>query len=607
MFDLRSRIVCISFCLAFAAANAQTERSGESKRLWDLFDREWQHQLREFPEMASSMGDKRYNDRWSDISLEAVERRHRHDRKVLEELSSFDPAKLDAQDQLNLKLFVKQLQHSVDGHRFRRYLVPLNQRGGIQTSDQLAQRLWFTSEKDYLDWIARLEAFPVRMDQTIALMREGIRVGMVHPKIVMQRLPDQVAAQIVEDPQKSLFYEPFLRMSDEVPDSRAQELAARARKAVSEKVVPAFRKLDRFFRDEYLPACFEQPGVWQAPQGKPLYAYLAKGFTTTDLTPEQIHEIGKREVERIRAEMDKVIAKVEFKGSFQEFLHFLRTDPQFYFQDPKELIAAYREISKRIDPELVRLFGKLPRIPYGVRPIPANIAPDTTTAYYQRPSADGRRAGTYFVNLYQPETRPKYEMEALSLHEAMPGHHLQIALAMELGELPNFRRFGGFTAFVEGWALYGESLGEDLGLYKDPYSKFGQLTYEMWRAVRLVVDTGMHYMAWTRQQAIDFFRANAAKSEQDIVNEIDRYIAWPGQALAYKIGELKIQELRRLAESTLGDRFDVREFHDQLLSYGAIPLDILESAIKEWLSSKTGRQSLGMAGPESASAKTEKN
>ena len=369
-------------------------------------------------------------------------------------------------------------------------------------------------------------------------------------------------------------------------DPRYSDVGDRPINLIQTGILPAYQRFARFFNEEYLPACHETVGAWALPNGRAFYDYRVAHYTTTTLSADEIHQIGLDEVARIRSLMDEVIAEVQFDGSFEEFLHFLRTDPQFYFETGEEILREYRNIAKRIDPELVKLFGKLPRMPYGVKAIPAASAPDTTTAYYFPPAADGSRAGYFYANLYRPEVRPKYEMEALTVHEAMPGHHLQIALAQELGDLPEFRRFNGYTAFVEGWGLYSESLGDELGLYTDPYSRFGQLTYEMWRAVRLVVDTGLHAKGWSRQQAIDYFKANAGKAEHDIINEIDRYIAWPGQALAYKIGELKIQALRREAEQALDEQFDIRGFHDTVLGAGAIPLNLLERNVRAWIEQK---------------------
>jgi uncharacterized protein (DUF885 family) len=523
-----------------------------------------------------------------DVSLAAFERRHAHRIETLQKLKAIDRNQLSARDKLNYDLFQKEYEEPIEAHKYRQFLLPIGKSEGIQTADELSQFLRFETVKDYEDWIARLNAFPAYMDQTIGLLREGVRTKTLWARIVMERVPAQIDKQIVTDAEKSSFYAPFNKFPADIPASEQTRLQAAAKQAVSAKVVPAYQKLKDYFTREYLPASFPEAGIWQQTGGDKTYAFLARSYTTTNLTPEQIHEKGLQEVARIRAEMEKIKAQVNFKGTLQEFFQFLRTDKQFYYSSPEELLNAYRAMSKRIDPNLVKVFKTLPRTPYGVVPIPDKIAPDTTTAYYNSPSADGSRAGSYFVNLYKPEVRPKYEMMALSLHEAVPGHHLQIALAQELGDVPNFRKFGGYTAFVEGWALYAESLGEEMGLYDDPYSKFGQLTYEMWRAVRLVVDTGLHSgkYKWTRQRAIDYFRDNAAKTETDIVNEIDRYISNPGQALAYKIGELKIKELRARAKQQLGEKFDVREFHDVVLLSGAVPLDILERHVNEWIAKK---------------------
>jgi prolyl oligopeptidase len=560
-----------------------TAQTDEARKLHDLFAAEWERGLKESPTFASHLGDYRYNSLWTDVSLAAIERRVEIARLVLAALASINREKLSASDKLNYDLFQRSYALDVEGHQYGWYLVPLTARDGIQDESQLADALRFESVRDYEDWLARLERLPTLIEQTTALMREGIRRRILQPKVVMQRVPRQIKAQIVDDPEKSLYYKPFRRFASSVSAEDQRRIAAEARKVIAEKVVPAYRNFAAFFEGEYLPACYDEVGCWQAPRGDEFYSYRCRYFTSTNLTPEQIHEIGLSEVKRIRGEMDKVIAEAGFKGTFAQFTEMLRTDPRFYYKDANELLAAYRELCKQVDPQLPKLFKTLPRTPYGIEPIPEHIAPDTTTAYYRQPAADGTRPGTYFVNLYRPETRPKYEMEALSLHEAVPGHHLQIALAAELENVPEFRKYLENTVFVEGWALYSESLGPDLGLYRDPYSKFGQLTYEIWRAIRLVVDTGIHSKKWTRQQAIDYFKANSAKSELDIVNEIDRYIAWPGQALAYKIGELKIKELRKQAEQELGSRFDVRTFHDVVLLSGAVPLDILEANVHAWI------------------------
>jgi uncharacterized protein (DUF885 family) len=574
--------------LPMSAQPENTATNATTKSLYELFASEWDYRMEYNPTWASTLGDRRWNDRWPDVSLEAIACDHQHSLDVIGKLKSIDRSVLAPKNQLNYDLFQKDYEYGIEAHQYRWYLVPLNQRGGIQTANELVDALRFETAKDYEDWVTRLRAFPVYMDQTIALMREGIRERMVLPKVIMLRIPAQIDKQIVAEPAESPFYKPFRRFPSSLSEEEQRRLAAAASAAIKGEVVPAFRRFKQFFVGEYLPASFDQVGAWQMPNGEQMYAFLARRHTTTRMTPEEIHMTGLSEVQRIRADMEASKEKAGFKGSLGEFFQFLRTDPRFHYNTSDELLTAYRALAKRIDPNLVKVFSKLPRLPYGVEPIPEASAPDTTAAYYFAGAADGSRAGTYYVNLYKPEARPKWEMVALSLHESVPGHHLQIALAMEQGELPNFRRYGGYDAFVEGWGLYAESLGKEMGLYDDPYVDFGRLTYDMWRAVRLVVDTGMHVQRWDRQRAINYFMENAAKTELDVVNEIDRYIAWPGQALAYKIGQLKIKELRSRASEALGKDFDLREFHDVVLREGALPLDILERNVGAWIQRNRG-------------------
>jgi prolyl oligopeptidase len=575
--------IAFTFLLLVVTGTALADAADEFRA---LLDEHWEWRLQSDPIMASTIGDRRFNREWPDRSVDATERRHREAREFLRRAYAIDRDALTDEDRLNHELFRRLLQNRVDAFQFSGHLLPFSQRGGVQNLDVTTDRLRLETMEDYDDWLARLGKIDIVIEQTIERAETGRKSGLMAPRVIMERLPHQIGMQLVEFAADSPFFEPFANFPETIPAAERERLRAEATNVIEDTVLPAYRELDRYFNDRYLPATRDSIGLSSLPDGDTWYEFRARLFTTTRLSPDEIHRIGLDEVKRIRDEMMQIKDEVGFDGAFEEFLDHLRTDPQFYFDNADDLYREYLATSKRIDPELVKLFGTLPRMPYGVKPIPDAIAPDTTTAYYSRPAADGSRAGIYYVNLYKPEVRPKYEIEVLTVHEAMPGHHLQLALQQELGDVPNFRRFMGFTAFVEGWALYSERLGYDLGLYKDPYSRFGQLTYDMWRAVRLVVDTGMHYKGWTRQQAIDFFKDNAAKTEHDIVNEIDRYILWPGQALAYKIGQLKVLQLRSRAEVELGDRFDIRAFHDELLGAGALPLDLLELRMDRWMAAQ---------------------
>lgn len=560
-----------------------------SEALHKLLAEEWEWQLRDNPEWATTLGDKRYDDRLTDRSAAAWAKRREHNRETLQRIEAIDRAALGEADKLNYDLFLLQTRTAVDGDRFPHEVVPVNQMGGTHMIlGELAQQMPRDTVKDHDNFLARLRAFPKAADETIALLREGLRKGVTPPRAILSEVGGLIANQIVEDPAKSPVYElGFTNFRASIPAAEQERLRTSALHLLRNDVIPAMRKLHEFWAEEYSPKTRTTLAWTEVPQGKDWYAWAVRMQTTTDKTPDEIHALGLSEVKRIRGEMERVKQQAGFNGTLEEFFTFLRTDPRFYYNTREELLVAYRDISKRIDPELTRAFGRIPRLPYGVVPIPAYSEKTNTTAYYNAGSPEAHRPGYYYVNLYDLKSRPKWEMEALSLHEAVPGHHFQIALAQELEDLPKFRRNGSFTAFVEGWGLYAESLGPELGMYTDPYSKFGQLTYEMWRAVRLVVDTGMHAKGWTRQQAIDYFVGNSSKPLHDIEVEIDRYLAWPGQALAYKLGELKMKELRAKAERAHGEKFDVRAFHDTLLGAGPLPLTILETRMNAWIAART--------------------
>ncbi len=562
--------------------------AGDAERLRELFAIRWDYLMTEFPEWATDVGYPGQNGRWTDNSLAAIERRQHELQTPLAVLRSIDRSKLSTGDQLNYDLFRKEIEEGIEGIRFKTDYLAVNQLGGVQQDVpvMLAEMMPHQTVQDYEDILSRLKGVPTVVSQTLVLLRKGLAAGITEPRITLRDVPQQVESQMLADPARNPMLEAFTEFPAGIGKDDQERLRGEAAAVLTNSVLPAFKELHEFLVTTYLPGARESIGISDLPDGAAWCAFNVRQRTTTSMSPQQIHELGLAEVKRIRKEMDAVIAESGFKGSFEEFNNYLRTDPKFYFTDAESLLTAYRDITKRVDPELIKLFGKLPRLPYGVLPVPAYSEKSQTTAYYQPGSLVAGRPGYFFANTYDLKTRPTWEMEPLSLHESVPGHHLQLSLALELEGVPEFRRHAGYTAFVEGWGLYAESLGTEMGFYQDPYANYGRLTYEIWRAIRLVVDTGIHSMGWSRQQAIDYFKANAGKNEHDITVEVDRYIVWPGQALAYKIGELKIKELRAYAKQELGDKFDIRAFHDEVLGNGALPMDVLEQHIREWVARK---------------------
>jgi uncharacterized protein (DUF885 family) len=592
---MRTFGLCLALALACGLAPALQAAPADdaTAALHALFDREWQRAAREEPVSASLRGDRRYNDQWPDKSLRAIEASHQADLQVLTELGHIDRSVLPAAERLNYDLFQWNYRDRLQSWQFHEYVFPLNQLEGIQTSGDLTQSLRFSTLKDYEDWIGRLQRFGPYMDQTLALLQQGVDEHRVLPKVIVERIVPQIAMNIAADPTESNFYAPFRALPASTDPARARELQESARAAVSTVVIPAFERMQQFFTRTYLPHARVALAVTTLPQGMQYYTYLVHHFTTTQMSPEAVHALGLKLVAQIHQQMLGALTAAHFEGGFDEFLHYLRTDPRFHYTAGSDLLEAYKAQAKTIDPLLVREFGHLPRIPWGIKVIPADQAPNMYPAYSEEPASDGSRAAYMAVNLYKPETRPIYEIPVLTCHEGRPGHALQLSLAAEMRDVPEFRRFHYYNAFGEGWALYTETLCGEMGLYDTPYKEFGALSYQMWRAVRLVVDTGIHLYGMTRAEAVKMLEDNTALAQQNIETETDRYIAWPGQALSYMIGEMKIRELRERAEHALGARFDLKQYHDVVLQSGTLPLDVLESVVNDWIAQQSAQSAAG--------------
>ena len=554
----------------------------ENEKFLDFLENDWTKTLNENPLFASYVGDKRLNNKINSNDIDQFLSERQSEIDSLNELRQIDISKLSDDNKLNYKLKEFGLTSSIGLSDFPTYYLRLNQRGGIQSFYETGNRLVYSSKQDYLDWLSRLRQFSNNIYNAIEINKKGLSQGITQPKLITKGVITQIDQLINVDVKDSPYLKVFLEADESlISVSDKEQIIVDAKNIILNEINPAYRELNNFLKNEYINKSRESIGIGDVPGGKQYYEYLTKYYTTTELSPDEIYEIGIEEIKRIRTEMEEIIKKVNWDGDFNSFLNYLRTSPRFYYDNPDDLFNAYLIMSKTIDPLLPKIFKVFPRAPYGVIPIPEESAPFTTTAYYNSPSPG--RPGYFYANLYKPESRPKYEIPVLTVHEAVPGHHFQISIAQELDNVPSFRKYQGITAFVEGWGLYSEELGEYMGIYDDPYDKFGQLTYDMWRAIRLVVDTGMHFKGMTRDEAINIFVENSAKSILDINNEIDRYIAWPGQALAYKIGQLKILELRNKAEKKLGDKYDIKDFHHEVLKRGSLPLNLLEFYIDEWI------------------------
>ena len=569
----------------------QAATQDKAVRLNALYDQYWEEVLKLNPVQATFQGDPRYNDQLPDF-LSAEFRQQSHDFTVrwLKAVEDIGPSGLSGQDLISYEIFVRDAKQSLESEQFPSWQQPINQFGSIASfAVQLGSGTGaqpFKTVKDYENWLARGNRLPVLFDSAIGNMRQGMQSGVVQPRALMVKVLPQLDAIIKDKPEETLFWGPIQRMPKEFSEADRKRLTDAYRSMIGNQIIPSYRKLRSFIADEYMAKTRTAPGMDALPNGQAWYAFNARNSTTTDLSPERIHQIGLDEVARIHGEIRKVMQDVGFKGTLQDFFKFMQTDPRFTFKSEEALLTHYRALEAKINQKIPEQFSLIPKSPFEIRPVEPFRAQSAAGGSYMSPSEDGTRPGIFYVNTYDLPTRKTWDAEDLYLHEAIPGHHFQIALQQELTNLPKFRRFGGETAFAEGWGLYAESLGKDLGVYTDPYNYFGYLQNELWRAIRLVVDTGLHSKGWTREQVIKYMLDNSAESETQSTAEAERYMAIPGQALAYKIGELKIQELRDRAEKELGDKFDVREFHAEVLKDGAVPLSVLEGKIDRWIAAK---------------------
>jgi prolyl oligopeptidase len=558
-------------------------------QLNQLYDDYWEFILKEYPLSATYLGDHRYDGFLEDASEDAFHRRVAQSKKYLDRLRSIKKPS-SKPDLLNYELFERELEDNLESAKFRPYLTPMTQQSGLQIDiPELVTYHPFGSLSDFENFSSRLRAFPRLVDQVIQSMRTGVRAQIVLARVTAEKIIPQLEANVVQDPKKLDLYKSVEKIPAVIDSTEAVRIRNDVEEAIRQSVAPAFEKLLGFFKEKYLPECRNDVGIWFLPDGNERYAYAVRHYTTTNLSPDEIHDLGLKELSRIHGEMRAIVDRIGFKASLRDFISSLRRDRALYNPSAAELLAGFKKILEQMDEKLPLLFGRLPEAKYGFREIEAFRAEAAPDAYYYRPPEDGSRPAYFYVNTFRPEQRPKYTMEVLAYHEAVPGHHLQLAIQQELTDLPKFRRHGGYTAFIEGWGLYSEELPKLVGFYKDALSDFERLSFDAWRAARLVVDTGIHHEHWTRERAIQFFLENTALSELNIVSEVDRYIAWPGQALAYKIGQLKISELRTRAEKALGPGFDIRRFHDELLGDGALALDVLANKMEGWMARESGR------------------